>query len=140
MLLVLLLSLISSSQEINTKLPDILIQDESSKVNSSGLSQTNSAKTSTEDSLFEMPNVNVASGSNRLRFLQIRGMGETSVSENTPSHSVSLWLNDMDLTGLLASWPQLNTENVEILTGSQSVERGGFSSAGSLQIDRKSVV
>lgn len=134
MFILLLFSLLSISQETSTELPKILVEDEPAEIQSSGLSQTNSSKTSSEDSLLEIPNVNIAGGSNRIRFLQIRGMGETSVSENTPSQSVSFWLNDMDLTGLVAAWPQLSSEKLQIFTGSQSVARGGFSSAGSLQM------
>jgi iron complex outermembrane recepter protein len=104
---------------------------------SAPLEKTSSGKASSEDSLFEIPNVNVAGGTNRSRYLQIRGLGETSVYETTPSHSVGFWIEDIDVTGLLAAWPQQNLQSLQVHTGPQSMAYGGFNSAGTLSATLK---
>lgn len=118
-------------QEISN-LPKIKIEDET-LVPATELKNSKSGKSSSEESLLEMPNLNVAGGTNRLRYLQVRGLGETSVYENTPSHSVGLWIDNIDVTGWLASWPQQNVAQVNLQSGPQSVHDGGWSSAGALQ-------
>lgn len=100
----------------------------------SALSSTASGKTSSEDSFLEIPNVNTAGGTNRTRYLQVRGLGETSVYETTPSHSVGFWIEDIDVTGLLATWSQQNIQNLKVHAGPQSVSDGGFASAGIIKM------
>jgi iron complex outermembrane receptor protein len=87
-------------------------------------------KQSTDDSLLEIPNLSFAGGTSRPRYLQIRGVGETSTYENTPSHSVTYLLNDIDLTGILASWPQMNVATLHVDKGPQSTFWGGSSTGG----------
>lgn len=127
MLSISVLFFLASAQSIEVKAP----KDDLSPI----LQSTESGKTSSEDSFVELPNVNFAGGSNRTRFLQIRGQGETSVYETTPSHSVGFWIEDIDVTGLLAVWPQLNLKTLTLKSGPQSVEEGGFSSAGALKME-----
>lgn len=123
--IVIIFSLVSA-QSIQIKAP----RDEEP----SALSSTTSSKTSSEDSFLEIPNVNTAGGTNRTRYLQVRGLGETSVYETTPSHSVGFWIEDIDVTGLLATWSQQNIQNLNVHAGPQSIMAGGFASAGVVKL------
>jgi iron complex outermembrane recepter protein len=119
----------AASQKIEVfadKIPDL--KNRASSMES--LQLTNPFKQSSEENLLEVPNLNFAGGTNRPRYLQIRGVGETSTYENTPSHSVTYLIDDIDLTGIIASWPQMNISQWQVDMGPQSTFWGGSSTGG----------
>lgn len=80
-----------------------------------------------------LSNTNISGGTNRIRFLQFRGVGETSQFENTPNFSVAYSVNGIDLTGLMAHWPMLDIESLRVHKYSKSVDYGGSAIGGSIE-------
>lgn len=97
-----------------------------------------SSQTQIEDTIKLNSNLNYAGGTSRIRYLQIRGIGETSQYESTPNHSVQVLIDDIDVTGLTANFPSLAVDYLNIKKGTQSLQGGGFASGGILDIKLKS--
>lgn len=82
------------------------------------------------DLLTFVSNSNASGGSNRIRFLQFRGVGEASQYENTPTHSISYLVDGVDVTGVVAHWPLLDVESVRVEKQPASVLYGGQAVGG----------
>lgn len=87
----------------------------------------------TTDILASFSNTNISGGSNRIRFIQIRGVGEVSQYENTPTHSVSYLVESVDVTGVLAHWPLLDVQRMNIDKAPASIHYGGNAIGGVIE-------
>lgn len=76
------------------------------------------------------PNVNLAGGSSRARFYQIRGIGERSQFIEPLNPSVGLLIDGIDFSGLGAAATLFDIEQVEILRGPQGTLHGANALAG----------
>ncbi|MCC6137796.1 MAG: TonB-dependent receptor plug domain-containing protein, partial [Bdellovibrionaceae bacterium] len=82
------------------------------------------------DLLSLVSNTTISGGTNRIRFLQMRGVGEVSQYENTPTQSISYLVEGVDVSGVLAHWPILDTKNLYVEKQPSSVLYGGFAVGG----------
>lgn len=89
-----------------------------------------------------LSNTTTSGGSNRIRFLQVRGIGEISQYENTPTHSITHLIEGVDVTGVLAHWPTLDTKNLYVEKQPASVLYGGSAIGGVIetQLERSGAV
>lgn len=76
------------------------------------------------------PNVNVAAGASRGRFVQIRGIGERSQFVDPIDPSVGLVVDDIDISGLGGAATTFDMQQVEILRGPQGSRYGASALAG----------
>ena len=76
------------------------------------------------------PNVNLASGASRARFVQIRGIGERSQFVDPVDPSVGMVLDDIDISGLGAAATLFDIQQVEVLRGPQGTRYGASALAG----------
>ncbi|MDP5054326.1 MAG: TonB-dependent receptor [Congregibacter sp.] len=83
-----------------------------------------------EDLLLLAPNVNLAGGSSRARFYQIRGVGERSQFVDPLNPSVGLLIDGVDFSGLGSAATLFDIEQVEILRGPQGTLHGANALAG----------
>lgn len=81
-----------------------------------------------------IPNLNTAGGSNRLRFIQIRGVGERSEFDSVPSTSVGYYYDHIDLSGLSGIVATYDIENLQVLKGPQSHLFGDSSIGGNILV------
>jgi len=81
-----------------------------------------------------VPNANTAGGSNRLRFVQIRGVGERSDFDSVPTNSVGYYYDHIDLSGISGVVATYDTEKFEVLKGPQSHLFGDSSIGGNILI------
>jgi len=79
-----------------------------------------------------VPNLNTAGGSNRLRFIQIRGVGERSEFDSVPTNSVGYYYDHIDLSGISGIVATYDTENIQVLKGPQSHLFGDSSIGGNI--------
>ncbi len=82
------------------------------------------------DLLQLISNANSVGGTNRLRFFQLRGVGEGSQYENTPTHAITYLVEGVDLTGIMAHWPLLEVDQVAVDKIPRSVGYGGQAMGG----------
>ena len=87
-----------------------------------------------EDIIHAFGNVNSASGSNRARFFQIRGIGERSQFVNPINPSVGILIDDVDFSGAGAIATLMDVEQVEVLRGPQGTRYGANALAGLINI------
>lgn len=83
-----------------------------------------------EDIINVIPNVNFASGSNRARFFQIRGIGERSQFVNPVNPSVGVLIDDVDFSGAGTIATLMDVHQVEVLRGPQGTRYGANALAG----------
>ena len=83
-----------------------------------------------EDIINVIPNVNFASGSNRARFFQIRGIGERSQFVNPVNPSVGVLIDDVDFSGAGTIATLMDVQQVEVLRGPQGTRYGANALAG----------
>ena len=87
-----------------------------------------------QDVIAALPNVNVTAGASRGRFFQIRGIGERSQFSEPSNPSVGLLLDDLDISGLGSLATIFDVQQVELLSGPQSIASGINSLAGVIKI------
>jgi iron complex outermembrane recepter protein len=87
-----------------------------------------------EDLINAIPNVNYASGSNRARFFQIRGIGERSQFAAPLNPSVGLLIDNVDFSGAGTVATMMDVKQVEVLRGPQGTRYGANALAGLINI------
>jgi outer membrane receptor protein involved in Fe transport len=108
-----------------------LSQSGSSSVVDAALIQRRSA-VHLESLLQVTPNVNLAGGSSRARFYQIRGIGERSQFVEPLNPSVGLLVDNIDFSGLGTAATLFDMQQVEVLRGPQGTLHGANALAGLL--------
>jgi iron complex outermembrane receptor protein len=92
------------------------------------------AATHLEEMLNTLPNVNFAAGSNRARYIQIRGIGERSQFKEPINPSVGLLIDGVDMSGLGSMATLFDIEQVEVIRGPQGTRYGANALAGLVKI------
>lgn len=87
-----------------------------------------------EQVLATAPNVNVAAGASRGRFLQIRGVGERSQFKDPLDASVGMIIDGIDYSGIGLAGMLFDVEQVDILRGPQGTQFGASAMAGLVNI------
>lgn len=87
-----------------------------------------------EDIINTIPNVNYASGTNRARFFQIRGIGERSQFVNPINPSVGVLIDDVDFSGAGSIATMMDVKQVEVLRGPQGTRYGANALAGLINV------
>ena len=90
-----------------------------------------------EEVLNAIPNLNFASGSNRPRFFQIRGVGERSQFGSPVNASVGFLVDDIDFTGAGTIASMLDVEQIEVLRGPQGTRYGASALGGLIKVKTK---
>jgi iron complex outermembrane recepter protein len=80
------------------------------------------------------PNVNFASGSQRARYYQIRGIGERSQFREPINPSVGVLIDDVDLTGIGSISSMFDVQQTEVFRGPQGTRFGSNALAGIINI------
>jgi iron complex outermembrane receptor protein len=110
-----------------------LQQDGSSTILDSGSIRSRSAA-HLEELLLVAPNINVAGGSSRSRYYQVRGIGERSQFVEPLNPSVGVLIDDIDFSGLGTVATLYDIEQVEVLRGPQGTLHGANALAGLLAL------
>lgn len=88
-----------------------------------------------EDVINTLPNLTWTGGTSRPRYLQIRGVGESSQFEGeTPDSTVRFLIDDFDLTGLGTVGNLFDVQQVELLRGPQAGAFGANAAGGVIKI------
>lgn len=87
-----------------------------------------------EELVNAIPNVNYASGSNRARFFQIRGIGERSQFAAPINPSVGFLVDNVDFSGAATIATTMDVEQVEVLRGPQGTRYGANALAGLINV------
>ena len=87
-----------------------------------------------EEVLGWAPNVNLASGASRARFIQIRGIGERSQFTEPLNSSVGLILDGVDMSGIGTAATLFDVRQVEVLRGPQGTLYGANALAGLINV------
>jgi len=87
-----------------------------------------------EEIIAATPNVNFASGSQRARYYQIRGIGERSQFQEPINPSVGLIIDDIDFTGIGSIASTFDVAQTEIYRGPQGTRFGANAMAGLINI------
>ncbi|MBL4910071.1 MAG: TonB-dependent receptor [Alteromonadaceae bacterium] len=80
------------------------------------------------------PNVNFASGSQRARYYQIRGIGERSQFQEPINPSVGLIIDDIEFSGVGSIASTFDVSQTEIFRGPQGTRFGASAMAGLINI------
>jgi len=83
------------------------------------------------------PNVNFASGSQRARYYQIRGIGERSQFNEPINPSVGMIIDGVDFTGIGSIANLFDVQQTEIFRGPQGTRFGANALAGMINITTK---
>ena len=83
------------------------------------------------------PNVNFASGSQRARYYQIRGIGERSQFQEPINPSVGMIIDGVDFTGIGSIASLFDVQQTEIFRGPQGTRFGANALAGMINITTK---
>jgi outer membrane receptor protein involved in Fe transport len=87
-----------------------------------------------EELIAVIPNVNLASGSQRARYYQIRGIGERSQYNEPINPSVGMIIDGIDFTGVGSIATLFDIQQVEVFRGPQGTRFGANALAGMLNI------
>jgi len=87
-----------------------------------------------QDVLLQTPNVNFAGGSSRPRHLLIRGMGEREDYTGAPNPSVGFAMDGVDFSGIGMVGSLFDSQQLEVLRGSQSTRYGASAMAGLVNV------
>lgn len=87
-----------------------------------------------EELVNAIPNLNYASGSNRARFFQIRGIGERSQFAAPINPSVGFLVDNVDFSGAATIATMMDVEQVEVLRGPQGTRYGANALAGLINV------
>ena len=87
-----------------------------------------------EQLLNATPNVNLAGGSSRARFFQIRGVGERGQFQEPLNPSVGVLLDGVDFSGIGTIGTLFDVAQVEVLRGPQGTLHGANALAGLINI------
>ena len=87
-----------------------------------------------EELIAVSPNVNYASGSQRARYYQIRGIGERSQFKEPINPSVGMIIDDVDFTGIGSIANLFDVQQVEIFRGPQGTRFGANALAGMINM------
>ena len=90
-----------------------------------------------EDIVNTIPNLNFASGSNRARFFQIRGVGERSQFASPINSSVAFLLDQIDFSGAATIASTLDIDQIEVLRGPQGTRYGASALGGLIKVKTK---
>ncbi len=90
-----------------------------------------------EDIINLAPNVNFSGGSSRVRYFQIRGIGERSQFQEPVNPSVGFIIDDIDFSGIGTGATMFDVEQVEVLRGPQGTRYGANALAGLINIKTK---
>jgi len=80
------------------------------------------------------PNVNFASGSQRARYYQIRGIGERSQFQEPINPSVGMIIDEVDFTGIGSVASLFDVKQAEVFRGPQGTRFGANAIAGMINI------
>ena len=87
-----------------------------------------------EELIAASPNVNFASGSQRARYYQIRGLGERSQFKEPINPSVGMIIDGVDFTGIGSIASLFDVQQAEIFRGPQGTRFGANALAGMINI------
>ncbi|GJM12644.1 MAG: TonB-dependent receptor [Pseudohongiella sp.] len=87
-----------------------------------------------EELVNTIPNLNYASGSNRARFFQIRGIGERSQFVAPINPSVGFLIDGVDFSGAATIATTMDVAQVEVLRGPQGTRYGANALAGLINV------
>lgn len=90
-----------------------------------------------EELLLNAPNINMAGGSSRARFYQIRGIGERSQFSEPLNASVGVLIDGVDFSGGGTATTLYDVEQVEVLMGPQGTRYGSNALAGLIHMQSK---
>ncbi len=83
--------------------------------------------------LTTLPNISFTSGSNRPRFFQIRGVGETGQFEHSQVAALGVFYEGIDLSEEASTLPLIGREFLNVKYGPQSLAWGGKALAGTVE-------
>ncbi len=84
--------------------------------------------------LLTAPNFTAASGANRPRFFQVRGLGETSQFEHANVNAFGIFFEGIDLSEEASVLPRVTRETMHLAYGPQTTDWGGKALAGALAV------
>ena len=87
-----------------------------------------------EELVAVLPNVNFASGTQRARYYQIRGIGERSQFNEPINPSVGMIIDDVDFTGIGSIATLFDVQQAEVFRGPQGTRFGANALAGMINI------
>lgn len=87
-----------------------------------------------EELVAVIPNVNFASGSQRARYYQIRGIGERSQYNEPINPSVGMIIDGIDFTGIGSIATLFDVQQIEVFRGPQGTRFGANALAGMFNI------
>ena len=88
-----------------------------------------------EELIAVTPNVNFASGSQRARYYQIRGIGERSQFKEPINPSVGMIIDGVDFTGIGSIANLFDVQQAEVYRGPQETHFGAHAIAGMITVD-----